>query len=177
MSLELLYIENQYCVTNSDNHWCRHSEFSFRRTGNPCCIDQNLLSVATSRNFVDLYTGIYSEQPEIMVHSWINPRKPWATKFDDYEIAPDDSFIMFGYGSPVDEFLNKKKPPGKLSPEELKEECIARVRLIPNSDPKFLALAEKCVVSTAYVHVVRDFQAVKRWHTSRMTLIGDAVFK
>lgn len=112
-----------------------------------------------------------------MVHSWINPRKPWATKFDDYEISPDDSFIMFGYGSPVDEFLNKKKPPGKLSPEELKEECIARVRLIPNADPKFLALAEKCVINTAYVHVVRDCQAVKRWDTNRVTLIGDAVFK
>lgn len=112
----------------------------------------------------------------IMVHSWINPRKPWATKFDDYEIAPDDSFIMFGYGSPVDEFLNKKKPPGKLLPEELKEECIARVRLIPNADPKFLALAESCVINTAYVHVVRDCQAVKRWDTSPVTLIGDAVF-
>jgi hypothetical protein len=22
MSLDLWYIENQYCVTNSDNHWC-----------------------------------------------------------------------------------------------------------------------------------------------------------
>jgi len=64
---------------------------------------------------------------------------------------------MFGYGSPVDEFLNKKKPPRKLSPEELKEECIVRVRFIPNADPKFLALAEKCVINTAYVHVLRDF--------------------
>ena len=84
---------------------------------------------------------------------------------------------MFGYGSPVDEFLNKTKPPGKLSPEELKEECIARVRLISNAVPKFLSLAEKCVINTAYVHVVRDCQAVKRWDTSRVTLIGDAVFK
>lgn len=112
-----------------------------------------------------------------MVHSWINPRKPWATKFDDYEIAPDDSFIMFGYGSPVDEFSNRAKPPGKLSPEELKEECIARVRLVPKIDPRFIALAEKCVINTAYVHVVRDCQAVKRWETSCITLIGDAVFK
>ena len=24
MSLELWYIENQYCVTNSDTHWCYH---------------------------------------------------------------------------------------------------------------------------------------------------------
>ena len=106
----------------------------------------------------------------------MNPRNSWATKFDNYEIAPDDFFNMFGYGSPLDEFLNKKKLPGKRSPE-LKEECIAQVRLIPNSDPKFLALAEKCIVNTAYVPVVRDCQAIKRWDTSRMTLIGDAVFK
>lgn len=112
-----------------------------------------------------------------MVHSWVNPRKPWATKFDDYEIAPDDSFIMFGYGSPVNEFLNKETPPGKLSPEELKEECIARVRSVPNVDPKFVALAEKCLINTAYVHVVRDCQAVKRWDTGCVTLVGDAVFK
>ncbi len=112
-----------------------------------------------------------------MVHSWMNPRKPWATNFDGYEVAPDDSFIIFSYGSPVDEFLDKKTPPGKLSPEELKEECIARIRLVPTADPKFLALAEKCVINTAYVHVVRDCQAVKRWDISRVTLIGDAVFK
>jgi hypothetical protein len=84
---------------------------------------------------------------------------------------------MFGYGSPVGDFLNKEKPPGKFSPEELKEECIARIRLVPNADPRFIALAEKCLINTAYVHVVRDCQAVKRWDTSSITLIGDAVFK
>jgi hypothetical protein len=112
-----------------------------------------------------------------MVHSWVNPKKPWATKFDDYEIAADDSFIMFGYGSPVDGFLNKEKAPGKLSCEELKQECIARIRAVPNVDPKFIDLAEKCVINTAYVHIVRDCQAVKRWETDSVTLIGDAVFK
>lgn len=112
-----------------------------------------------------------------MVHSWVNPRKLWATKFDDFEIAADDSFIMFGYGSPVDEFLNKGQPPGKFSAEELKEECIARIRAVPNVDPKFVALAEKCIINTAYVHIVRDCQAVKRWDTGSVTLIGDSVFK
>jgi hypothetical protein len=112
-----------------------------------------------------------------MVHSWVNPRKPWATKFDDYEIAPDGSFIKFGYGSPINEFLNRLKPPGKLSPAELKEECIAQVKSVPNVDPKFIALAEKCLINTAYVHVMKDCQAVKSWDTSCATLIGDAVFK
>ncbi|KAE8452146.1 hypothetical protein EG329_001613 [Mollisiaceae sp. DMI_Dod_QoI] len=112
----------------------------------------------------------------IMVHSWINPRKLWATKFDDFDISNEESFIMFGYGGPVREFINKTKPPTKLSSAELKAECIARVRADPKIDPRFVALAEHCILNTAYVHAVRDCQAVKRWDTSCVTLMGDAVF-
>jgi hypothetical protein len=36
--------------------------------------------------------------------------------------------------------LNIEKPPGKLSPKELKKECLARVRSLPNVDPKFISL-------------------------------------
>jgi hypothetical protein len=34
---------------------------------------------------------------------------------------------MFGYGSPINEFSNKTKPPGELSRAELKAEILARV--------------------------------------------------
>lgn len=84
---------------------------------------------------------------------------------------------MFGYGGPIHEFINKTKPPTKLSSAELKAECLARTRADPKIDPKFVALAEHCVVNTAYVHSLRDCQAVKRWDTSSITLMGDAVFK
>jgi hypothetical protein len=112
-----------------------------------------------------------------MVHSWINPRKRYATLFDDYDMGNEESFIMFGYGSPVHEFSNQSKPPGKLTSIELKEECLARVRSDPSIDPKFVALAEYCIVNTAYVHIVRDCQAIKKWDTGSVTLLGDAVFK
>lgn len=112
-----------------------------------------------------------------MVHSWINPRKQWATKFDDLDIANDESFIMFGYGSPLGEFINKSKHPLQLTPQELKAECIARVRKDPGIDPRFVALAEHCLVNTAYVHTNREMQPIKRWDTESITLIGDAVFK
>jgi hypothetical protein len=62
-----------------------------------------------------------------MAHSWVNPRQQWASKFDDYDIGNDESFIMFGYGSPINEFSNKTKPPGELSRAELKAEILARV--------------------------------------------------
>ncbi|KAF8866380.1 FAD/NAD(P)-binding domain-containing protein [Acephala macrosclerotiorum] len=112
----------------------------------------------------------------IMVHTWINPQKLWATKFDDFDIGNEESYIMFGYGGPIREFINKSKPAIKLSSAELKAECIARTRADPRIDPKFIALAENCVLNTAYVHAVRDCQAVKRWDTSNVTLMGDSVF-
>ncbi|KUJ22438.1 FAD/NAD(P)-binding domain-containing protein [Mollisia scopiformis] len=112
----------------------------------------------------------------IMVHSWINPRKMWATKFDDFDISNEESFIMFGHGGPVREFINKSKPPTSLSSAELKTEIIARVKADPKIDPKFVALAEHCVLNTSYVHAVRDCQAVKKWDTGSVTLMGDAVF-
>ncbi|KAH7364550.1 hypothetical protein BKA65DRAFT_140569 [Rhexocercosporidium sp. MPI-PUGE-AT-0058] len=112
----------------------------------------------------------------ILLHTWVNPRKVWATNFDDYNIGNDESFIMYGYGSPTHEFSNQSKAPNMLSSLELKAECLARVRSDPNMDPRFVALTELCVVNSAYVHMVRDFQAVKRWNTSAITLVGDAVF-
>jgi hypothetical protein len=113
----------------------------------------------------------------IMVHTWINPRKMWATRFDDFDMGNEESFIMFGYGSPAAEFSNRTKPPDKLTSTELKAECLARVRSDPNIGPKFIALAEHCIINTAYVHTVKDCQAIKKWDTSSVTLIGDAVFK
>jgi hypothetical protein len=125
-----------------------------------------------------LLTQAFSNRNQnIMVHSWVNPRKQWASKFDDYDIGNDESFIMFGYGSPVGESSNKTKPPGELSPAELKAEILSRVQADPNIDSRFIALAQNCITNTGYVHVVRDCQAIKRWDTASVTLIGDAVFK
>jgi len=125
-----------------------------------------------------LLTQAFSNRNQnIMAHLWVNPRKQWASKFDDYDIGNDESFIMFGYGGPTDEFSNKTKSPGEFSPAELKAEILARVQADPNRDSIFVALAEHCIANTAYVHVVRDCQAIKRWDTDSVTLIGDAVFK
>jgi hypothetical protein len=125
-----------------------------------------------------LLTQAFSNRNQnIMAHSWVNPRKQWASKFDDYDIGNDESFIMFGYGSPINEFSNRTNPPGELSPAELKAEIFARVQADPNIDSRFVALAQHCITNTAYVYVVRDCQAIKRWDTDSVTLIGDAVFK
>lgn len=107
----------------------------------------------------------------------MNPRKKWATIYDDFDIAAEESFIMFGYGSPLDQFTNKSKPPQRLSSEELKMECINRIKRDTKLHPDYLALAEKCIINTGYVHMVRDTGAVKPWDSNCVTLVGDAVFK
>lgn len=112
----------------------------------------------------------------ILVHSWTNPRKRWATDYDDNDIGTEESFIMFGYGSPISEFVNKSKPPQTFSSEELKQEVIARAKNDPKVHPDFLILAEKCVVNTAYIHMVRNIKAIKPWSANNVTLVGDAVF-
>jgi hypothetical protein len=107
----------------------------------------------------------------------MNPRKKWATIYDEYDIAANESFIMFGYGSPIDQFCNRTKPPLRFSSEELKAECITRAKHDNKLHPDFVTLAEKCVINTGYVHMVRDTGTVKPWDSNCVTLVGDAVFK
>lgn len=113
----------------------------------------------------------------IMLHTWVSPIKPWTTKFSSTDIANEESFIMYGYGSPRHEFSNKSKPASKMTGQELKEECLARVHADPGIDPRLVQLTELCLADTAYVHSVRDCQVVKRWDTGNITLVGDSVFK
>lgn len=84
---------------------------------------------------------------------------------------------MFGYASPKSSFTNKSKPPEQFTPEELKEECLARARVSKYVHPHFLALAEKCITSTAFLHSVKKCEVLRPWDSSSVTLIGDAVFK
>ncbi|KAB8291174.1 hypothetical protein EYC80_009862 [Monilinia laxa] len=112
----------------------------------------------------------------ILVHSWQNPMKPWATEYTEDEMEPSESFIMYGYGSPASAFINQTKPPEKLTPEELKAEIINRSKVDRNIHPNFLKLAEMCLTKTAYLHMVKKCDSVKPWDSTSVTLIGDAVF-
>ncbi|TEY40383.1 hypothetical protein BOTCAL_0434g00070 [Botryotinia calthae] len=112
----------------------------------------------------------------ILVHSWQNPMKPWATEYTADEIEPSESFIMYGYGSPASAFINKTKRPEEFTPAELKTEIIARSKTDRNVHPNFLKLAEMCLTSTAYLHMVKKCDSVKPWDSTSVTLIGDAVF-
>ncbi|KAH8648312.1 hypothetical protein BGZ60DRAFT_499693 [Tricladium varicosporioides] len=117
-----------------------------------------------------------SHSQNIVLHSWQNPNKPFATNYTDNDISPTESFIMFGYGSPVSRFVNRRCAPQNLSKQELKNEVIARSKGEKKMHNTFLALAEKCLVDTAFVHVVKKCEAIRPWNDNQVTLIGDAVF-
>lgn len=112
----------------------------------------------------------------ILVHSWQNPMKPWATDYTADDIEPCESFIMYGYGSPASAFINKTKPPEELTPAELKAEIINRSKADSNIHSNFLQLAEMCLTNTVYLHMVKKCDSVKPWDSTNVTLIGDAVF-
>ncbi|KAI9644977.1 hypothetical protein NHQ30_007012 [Ciborinia camelliae] len=112
----------------------------------------------------------------ILIHSWQNPLKPWATEYTADDIDPSESFIMYGYGSPAGGFTNKTKPPEELTPAELKTEIITRSKTDRNIHPNFLQLAEMCLTNTVYLHMVKKCDSVKPWDSTSVTLIGDAVF-
>ena len=111
------------------------------------------------------------------MHSWQNPEKLWATQYTDFEMNAEESFIMFGYGSPVNEFCNKSKQPYELTSEELKVEIVTRAQTDSSVHPNLVTLTQRCVIDTAYMHIVRNSQPVKPWNSECVTLIGDAVFK
>ncbi|KAL3419847.1 O-methyltransferase [Phlyctema vagabunda] len=112
----------------------------------------------------------------MIIHSWMNPAQPWSENFSQTDIAPEDSFIMFGYGSPLSQFINKK-PPEEMTSEELKAECVARAKTDRNIHPNFVALIDQCVLNSAWLHIVRDCQTITPWDSGSITLIGDSVFK
>lgn len=118
-----------------------------------------------------------SHNQNIILHSWQNPNKMFATNYTQDDISPTESFIMFGYGSPVSRFANRRCAPQYLSKQELKNEVVARSKAEKKMHHTFLALAEKCLVETAFVHVVKKCEAIRPWNDDQVTLIGDAVFK
>jgi hypothetical protein len=118
-----------------------------------------------------------SRNRNTIVHSWQNPNKPFATRFDTYDIDPEESFIMIGYGCHIDHFINVSKSPDQLSSAELKEEILCRTRNDPGVHPSFRTLAKMCVTNSAYLHVVKNCDVIKPWKSQSVTLIGDAVFK
>lgn len=109
-----------------------------------------------------------------MLAAWQNPLIPYATRYTSFTMEPEESFIVFGAGSPVSNFRNGRAP-NNLRPAELKAEVISRTSQ-NGIHPRFAMLAKMACIDTAYVFMVHKSEIVPPWVSKNVTLLGDAVF-
>lgn len=99
-----------------------------------------------------------------------NPKKPYGP-YDLENIDPDDSFLMVGLGCYSDEFHSQSKSPDKMTPDMLKDECLARVQ---QWHPLLRSLVAITVPNSAFVARIKTQDPIDPWKTGRVTLLGDA---
>lgn len=91
------------------------------------------------------------------------------------KIDPEDSFLMCGLGSLTKDFLNKSKDPDEMTSEELKAECVDRVRQL---HPTFRNLVSLAVPSSVYMAHIKTQDPIKPWAEGHcVTLLGDAAHR
>ncbi|KAF5625331.1 monooxygenase FAD-binding protein [Fusarium tjaetaba] len=106
-----------------------------------------------------------------MVVAYYKDRQRPYGPYDLEKIDPADSFLMFGLGCYTNEFENQSKHPDEMTPEELKDECLARAK---NWNPLLRALIALSVPSSVFVSHVKTQDPIKPWESGRVTLLGDA---
>ncbi|KAI1375799.1 hypothetical protein F4677DRAFT_101364 [Hypoxylon crocopeplum] len=106
-----------------------------------------------------------------MVVAYFKDREKPYGPYDLKNINPADSFLMFGLGCYTNEFANQKKHPDEMTPEELKDECLARAK---DWNPLLRALIALSVPSSVFVSHVKTQDPIEPWETGRVTLLGDA---
>ncbi|KAF5577209.1 monooxygenase FAD-binding protein [Fusarium pseudoanthophilum] len=106
-----------------------------------------------------------------MVVAYYKDRQKPYGPYDLEKIDPADSFLMFGLGCYTDEFENQSKHPDDMTPEELKDECLARAK---NWNPLLRALIALSVPSSVFVSHVKTQDPIQPWESGRVTLLGDA---
>ncbi|KAF5669063.1 FAD NAD(P)-binding domain-containing protein [Fusarium denticulatum] len=106
-----------------------------------------------------------------MVVAYYKDRQRPYGPYDLENIDPAHSFLMFGLGCYTNEFVNRSKHPDKMTPEELKDECLARAK---NWNPLLRALIALSVPSSVFLSHVKTQDPIEPWESGRVTLLGDA---
>ncbi|KZF20981.1 FAD/NAD(P)-binding domain-containing protein [Xylona heveae TC161] len=106
----------------------------------------------------------------MVVAYYKNPAKPYGT-YDLENIDPEDSFLMLGMGCYTNEFFNQSKHPDAMTPEELKDECLARAQ---HWHPLLRSLIAISVPKSVYVSHIKTQDPIDPWETGKVTIMGDA---
>ena len=111
-----------------------------------------------------------SPRNSIVISYFKNPERPYGP-YNLENIDPDDSFLMVGLGCYSDEFHNQSKPPDDMTPEELKDECLASTQ---QWHPLLRSLVAITFPNSAFVARIKTQNPIDPWETGRVTLLGDA---
>lgn len=106
----------------------------------------------------------------MVVSYFKDSEKPYGP-YDLENIDPDDSFLMVGLGCYSDEFHNQSKPIDDMTPEELKDECLARTE---QWHPLLRSLVALTVPNSAHVAHIKTQDPIEPWETGMVTILGDA---
>ncbi|KAF2472396.1 FAD/NAD(P)-binding domain-containing protein [Lindgomyces ingoldianus] len=113
---------------------------------------------------------IMAPRRSMIVSSWKNPKKHYGPD-DLKKIDGDESFLMCGLGCYTNEFVNQTKHPDDMTPEELKDECLARTQ---HWHPLFRSLIAKTIPESVFVSHIKTQDRISPWKSSNVTLLGDA---
>ncbi|QQK45465.1 Monooxygenase, FAD-binding [Penicillium digitatum] len=113
---------------------------------------------------------VLTPRQSMVISYFKNPEKPYGP-YNLETINPDDSFLMIGLGCYSNEFQHQSKHPDKMTPEELKDECLARAR---EWHPLLRSLIAITVPSSVFISYLKTQDPIRPWQSGRVTMLGDA---
>ncbi|KAH6681438.1 hypothetical protein B0J14DRAFT_470174 [Halenospora varia] len=113
---------------------------------------------------------VMAPRQSMVVSYYKDPARPYGP-YNLESIHPDVSFLMVGLGCYTNEFVDQSKHPDEMTPEELKDDCLARAR---NWNPLFKALIANTVPESVFVSHIKTQHRFKPWESENVTLLGDA---
>lgn len=100
----------------------------------------------------------------------LSPYRPYNLQ----SINVNDSIPMYSLSCYTNEFINQSKYPDEMSPEELKDDCLARAQYW---HPLFKSLIALAVAESVVVSHVKTQHKIKPWVSRNVTLLGDAAHR
>ncbi|KAL9107658.1 MAG: hypothetical protein Q9227_007465 [Pyrenula ochraceoflavens] len=109
----------------------------------------------------------------MIVSYYKNIKKPFGP-YNLRHIDPEESFLMCGLGCYTNEFVDQSKHPDEMTPEELKDECLARMS---DWHPIFRSLVAITVPESVFKAHIKTTVPYDHWGTGPVTILGDAAHR
>ena len=116
---------------------------------------------------------VMGPRKSMIVSYWKNAKRPYGA-YDLQQIDHEQSFLMCGLGCYTDEFVDQTKHPDDMTPEELKDECLART---VDWHPLFRSLVAITIPQSFFMAHIKTHTPYAPWNTGPVTMLGDAAHR